>query len=111
MELKVDENAKALIFDIDGTLVDTMEIHYKAWEKMFAMQGFNYPREVFYELAGIPTYKIVPILNERFCLKLDPEKTMNEKEKYFMESRLLVILQESIMVFFRCRWEPAAERI
>ncbi|HQO22305.1 MAG TPA: beta-phosphoglucomutase family hydrolase [Spirochaetota bacterium] len=85
MELKVDENAKALIFDIDGTLVDTMEIHYKAWEKMFAQQGFNYPREVFYELAGIPTYKIVPILNERFNLKLDPEKTMNEKEKYFME--------------------------
>ncbi|HPA63365.1 MAG TPA: beta-phosphoglucomutase family hydrolase [Spirochaetota bacterium] len=85
MELKVDENAKALIFDIDGTLVDTMEIHYKAWEKMFAQQGFNYPREVFYELAGIPTYKIVPILNERFNLKLDPEETMNEKEKYFME--------------------------
>ena len=85
MELKVDENAKALIFDIDGTLVDTMEIHYKAWEKMFALQGFNYPREVFYELAGIPTYKIVPILNERYNLKLDPEKTMNEKEKYFME--------------------------
>ncbi|HOH37456.1 MAG TPA: beta-phosphoglucomutase family hydrolase [Spirochaetota bacterium] len=85
MELKVDENAKALIFDIDGTLVDTMEIHYKAWEKMFALQGFNYPREVFYELAGIPTYKIVPILNERFNLKLDPEETMNEKEKYFME--------------------------
>ncbi|HPM34767.1 MAG TPA: beta-phosphoglucomutase family hydrolase [Spirochaetota bacterium] len=85
MELKVDENAKALIFDIDGTLVDTMEIHYKAWEKMFALQGFNYPREVFYELAGIPTYKIVPILNERYNLKLDPEETMNEKEKYFME--------------------------
>lgn len=85
MELKVDENAKALIFDIDGTLVDTMEIHYKAWEKMFALQGFSYPREVFYELAGIPTYKIVPILNERYNLKLDPEETMNEKEKYFME--------------------------
>ena len=85
MELKVDENAKALIFDIDGTLVDTMEIHYKAWEKMFAIQGFSYPREVFYELAGIPTYKIVPILNERYNLKLDPEETMNEKEKYFME--------------------------
>lgn len=85
MELKVDENAKALIFDIDGTLVDTMEIHYKAWEKMFALQGFNYPREVFYELAGIPTYKIVPILNERYNLKLDPEETMIEKEKYFME--------------------------
>ncbi|MBP7901709.1 MAG: HAD-IA family hydrolase [Spirochaetes bacterium] len=85
MELKVDENAKALIFDIDGTLVDTMEIHYKAWVKMFALQGFDYPREVFYELAGIPTYKIVPILNEKYNLKLDPEKTMNEKEKYFME--------------------------
>ena len=35
MKLKVDENAKALIFDIDGTLVDTMEVHYKAWQKMF----------------------------------------------------------------------------
>ena len=85
MKLKVDENAKALIFDIDGTLVDTMEVHYKAWQKMCAKHGFDYPRDVFYELAGIPTYKLVPIINEKFGLNLDPQRTMEEKERYFLE--------------------------
>jgi beta-phosphoglucomutase family hydrolase len=81
--IEVSPKAKALIFDIDGTLADTMDVHYRAWEEVAAGYGFVYPREVFYELAGIPTMKIMKILNERFHLNFT-EETVREKEKAFL---------------------------
>jgi beta-phosphoglucomutase-like phosphatase (HAD superfamily) len=81
--IEVSPKAKALIFDIDGTLADTMDVHYRAWEEVAAGCGFVYPREVFYELAGIPTMKIMKILNERFHLNFT-EETVREKEKAFL---------------------------
>lgn len=86
MSLKIDPKAKALIFDIDGTLADTMPIHFKAWQEVGEMHGFHYPEELFYELAGIPTTKIVPLINERLGYNLDPEKTIKEKEKAFFRN-------------------------
>lgn len=82
--IDIPQKAKALIFDIDGTLADTMDIHYRAWEKVASRYGFKYPREVFYELAGIPTMKIMGMLNERFNLNFT-EETVREKEAAFLD--------------------------
>ena len=84
--LDKDPRAKALIFDIDGTLADTMPIHYNAWKEIGRRYGFDYPKELFYELAGIPTSRLVPILNERLRLSLDPEKIIDEKEEEFLRA-------------------------
>ena len=84
MILDKDPGAKALIFDIDGTLADTMPIHYSAWKAMGLKHGFHYPEDLFYELAGIPTSHIVPIINERLGLSLDPEQVVVEKEGEFL---------------------------
>jgi beta-phosphoglucomutase family hydrolase len=85
MELNIDPGAKALIFDIDGTLADTMPLHFKAWQAIGQRYNFVYPQELFYELAGIPTTKLIPILNERLGCSLDPEQTIQEKEEIFLE--------------------------
>ena len=84
MILDKDPGAKALIFDIDGTLADTMPIHYNAWKEMGRRYGFDYPEELFYELAGIPTSRLVPILNDRLGLSLVPDKIIEEKEAEFL---------------------------
>ena len=84
-EIKIDPSARALIFDVDGTLVDSMEIHYRAWQEVCREKGFEYPREIFYELAGIPTAKIIPIINKRLGLDLDVQETLSTKEKYLFE--------------------------
>lgn len=83
MEIPVDGRAKALIFDIDGTLADTMSVHYQAWREICDKIGFDYPEKVFYELAGIPTAKIIHILNERFGLNMDM-KTVEDKEAAYL---------------------------
>jgi beta-phosphoglucomutase family hydrolase len=81
---RIDENIKALIFDIDGTLADTMSVHYRAWQTVCEKIGFEYPQHVYNALAGIPTVKIVPILNDTFGLSFD-EHTIKEKEAAFIK--------------------------
>ena len=90
MKLQVDKRARGLIFDVDGTLADTMPMHYEAWKDVIHRIGHEYPEETFYEFAGVPTKQIVPLINERFGLELDLIKTVEEKEKAFLSMMHLV---------------------
>jgi beta-phosphoglucomutase-like phosphatase (HAD superfamily) len=83
--IDIHPEARGLIFDIDGTLADTMTIHLTAWKMVARSHGFEYPDELFYGLAGTPTRKIVPIVNDRFGLNLDVESTVREKEQAFLD--------------------------
>lgn len=84
MSIEIASNIKGLIFDLDGTLIDSMPQHYQAWKDVFKNYGFDYPEDVFYEYAGMPSYKIVDALNKRFNLTLHPFKTTEEKEDVFV---------------------------
>jgi beta-phosphoglucomutase-like phosphatase (HAD superfamily) len=86
MEIKIDKSIRGLIFDIDGTLADTMPVHFKAWTEVSHKLGFTYPESLFYDLAGVPTPKIVLILNERLGLNLDVDSTVSQKEKAFLKN-------------------------
>ncbi len=82
MNILIDNRAKAFIFDIDGTLADTMTLHYQAWHEVALKAGFYFSKEEFLTFAGVPTFKIVKILNERHHLALD-DSIINDKEKAF----------------------------
>ncbi len=75
----------ALIFDCDGTLADTMSLHYRAWDEALQARGGTMSEAIFYELAGVPTVRIVEILNDRFGFQLDPEETAHGKELLYEE--------------------------
>jgi beta-phosphoglucomutase family hydrolase len=85
MKLEIDKNAKALIFDMDGTLVDTMPLHFDAWKITAREHGFEFTEEQFLGMAGMPTWKIVPVINQKMGLNVDPEKFSRRKEKVFLE--------------------------
>ncbi len=82
--LEVDPRAQGLIFDLDGTLVDTMNLHLAAWKEVGRQNGFEYPEELFYRLAGIPTRNIVPIVNAELGLALDVDAATRAKEEAFL---------------------------
>jgi len=84
MTLKVDNKARALIFDLDGTLADTMPTHYLAWQQVAQNHNFHFPEKLFYDLAGVPTREIANILNKKYNLSLDPLRTEEEKEKNYL---------------------------
>ncbi len=81
--LRIDPNAKGLIFDLDGTLADTMPIHYIAWKNAAAKYGIDFSIELFSQLAGIPLYPTVEKLNQIFNKSIDPKELGDLKEAEF----------------------------
>lgn len=75
----------ALIFDLDGTLADTMSLHYRAWAETLANYGAEIPEERFYKLAGMPSVEIIRLLNTEYGLELDETTTHIEKESLFAQ--------------------------
>lgn len=84
MKLTVDPRAKALIFDIDGTLADTMPYHLQSWQKVGRAYGFEYPPESFYKYAGMSTGKIVAMLNTQ-GYQLDPTQIIAAKNDSYLQ--------------------------
>jgi len=82
-DLKINSKAKALIFDLDGTLANTMPIHYIAWRNAAAKYGIDFTTEVFMQLAGIPLYPTVEKLNEMFGKNINPKEMGDIKEEEF----------------------------
>jgi beta-phosphoglucomutase family hydrolase len=72
------------IFDCDGTLADTMPLHYEAWRQCLKNHSVDFSEELFYELGGVPSPEIVRILNRRFGCSLEPEATADEKEELYV---------------------------
>jgi beta-phosphoglucomutase family hydrolase len=81
--LTINPKAKGLIFDLDGTLADTMPIHYIAWKNAAAKYDINFTTELFSQLAGIPLYPTIEKLNQIFGRTIDPKEMGDLKEEEF----------------------------
>lgn len=81
--LDINPKAKGLIFDLDGTLADTMPIHYIAWKNAAAKYGIDFTTEIFAKLAGIPLYPTVEKINQMFGTAIDPKEMGDLKEEEF----------------------------
>lgn len=75
------------IFDCDGTLVDTMPLHYRAWNIAMQRSGLRgeLDEEFFYSLGGVPTRRVAELLGAHYGLGLDPDRVFVEKEEIFLE--------------------------
>ncbi len=77
---------EAVIFDCDGTLVDSMPAHFDAWCEALASYGAGgiFKEDVFFAMGGRPTRDIVVDLNAEYNLKLDPEAIALAKREAFL---------------------------
>jgi HAD superfamily hydrolase (TIGR01509 family) len=84
MQLKLPEgDFRAYLFDCDGTIADSMPLHYKAWKKALAEYGCTYDEDLFYAWGGKPVRKIIADLNEMQGLNMPIEKLAELKESYY----------------------------
>lgn len=74
----------ALIFDLDGTLADTMPAHYEAWRGTLRQFDLAMSEDRFYELGGWPTLRIVELLARETGRKLDAAAIARHKEEAFL---------------------------
>ncbi len=75
------------IFDCDGTLADTMPLHFRAWSETLAPTGCPFPEELFYAWGGVTAREIAVRLNEKYGCALDPDAIAHAKEETY---RLLI---------------------
>jgi beta-phosphoglucomutase family hydrolase len=75
---------KALIFDCDGTLADTMPLHWRAWNAVANRHKFHFPEDRFYALGGVPSRDIVKQLGEEQGMALDHLAIAKEKEAEYL---------------------------
>jgi beta-phosphoglucomutase family hydrolase len=83
MQMNIPSHIRGLIFDCDGTIADTMPLHYRAWVAALGEHGVEFPEALFYEMAGIPTPRIVEILNERHGHSMPANETAEHKDALF----------------------------
>lgn len=77
---------QAIIFDCDGTLADTMGLHFVAWSAIAQRYALSFPRERFFSLAGVPTAQIVEVLARDAGVTLDIDAVCGERDALFMET-------------------------
>ena len=82
----IPENTRGLIFDCDGTLADTMPLHLICWQRAMRELGGDITPEEFWSFAGVPTRRIIEILNERHGFTIDPIGGGDLKEKYYVDA-------------------------
>jgi beta-phosphoglucomutase family hydrolase len=86
---------QALIFDCDGTLADTMPLHWYAWRSIAERHGITLSEERLYSMGGIPSRDIVKMLSQEQGLSLDPLAIARDKEGLY---RPLIDQVESVNV-------------
>jgi len=91
----------AYIFDCDGTLADTMGLHYEAWQIVLEPHGADLPEDLYYGWGGRPTRQIVEALNERQGLLMDPDAIITLKEGLYHALLPKVKPIESVVSFAR----------
>jgi beta-phosphoglucomutase-like phosphatase (HAD superfamily) len=77
---------QGIIFDCDGTLADTMPLHWRAWQTVTKRHGIEFSEARFYALGGVPSRDILTVLRQEQGLGIDPFQVAREKENAYLES-------------------------
>ena len=74
---------KAVLFDMDGVIVDTEPLHYKAYHKMFRDVNINVDEDLYESFTGQSTINICRRLVGHFNLDYTPEYLVSLKRQHF----------------------------
>lgn len=71
--------SSAVIFDNDGTVVDTMPVHYQTYLHALSPHGISFPPSLFYQLAGVPAGDIIAKLSREQKIPISVEEVLAKK--------------------------------
>lgn len=74
---------KAVLFDMDGVIVDTEPLHHKAYQQMFSKVGIEVSSSMYEGFTGQSTYDICKQLCSHFELKQNPQELVQLKRDFF----------------------------
>lgn len=74
---------KALIFDCDGTLADTLPVHFQTWSASLQSVGADISRDWYYKYCGTSAQEMLQILKDSFGYQFDSEAIIVERQKHY----------------------------
>ena len=87
MKLKIPSGAfQAYLFDCDGTIADSMPLHYVAWKSALVEWNCTFPKELFYAWGGFPVAEIISRLNEKQGLQMPVSVVARRKEELHFDA-------------------------
>ncbi|MDR1789343.1 MAG: HAD-IA family hydrolase [Opitutaceae bacterium] len=104
MKIDIPQGAyRGFVFDLDGTLIDSMPVHYRAWNEVVRAAGApaDVDEDYFYSLGGMPTPRVAELLGERCGVRLDAERVTRDKEAAYLKNLAGVRLVEPVAAFAR----------
>jgi HAD superfamily hydrolase (TIGR01509 family) len=75
---------RGIIFDCDGTLANSMPLHWRAWQETARRYGLELSEARFYSLGGVPARDILKMLSTEQGIALDPVTVAHEKEAAYL---------------------------
>jgi beta-phosphoglucomutase family hydrolase len=78
-------NFRAYLFDCDGTIADSMPLHYNAWKEVLSEWNCTFKEELFYSWGGKPVREIIATLNEMNGLSMPVDVVATRKEGLYRE--------------------------
>jgi beta-phosphoglucomutase family hydrolase len=99
-KIHIKSKYKGLIFDLDGTLADSMPVHLTAWQETGKKYGFSYSVDDLNNYAGKSGVEIVHLINEKQNVSLAPDIIVQEKETNFLENLHLVKPVKAVLDVF-----------
>ena len=86
MKLKIpDGNFQAYLFDCDGTVADSMPLHYRAWKQALSEWGCRFEEKRFYAMGGMPVTEIIATLGREQQLTMPVDAVSHRKESLYYE--------------------------
>ena len=83
MGLTVHPKAKALIFDLDGTLSNSLPVHVETWKMVGEKYGFDFDPQIIHDMTGRPTIEFAQRIIEQYKLAEKPELLVALKQQSF----------------------------
>lgn len=81
--IPVEAGIGALLFDCDGTLIDSMPVHMHAWEEAVVQAGAVFDYDFFFARRGMPEEAIASQYNAVLAAPLDPAAVVRAKHALF----------------------------
>ena len=76
---------RAYLFDCDGTIVDSMPLHYRAWKNALSEWNCSFEEELFYSWGGRPVTEIISALNQSHGLNMPVDVVAKRKESLYYD--------------------------
>jgi len=86
-KIKIKSEVKALIFDLDGTLSNSLPIHLFTWEKICQEYNCHFNEKIMIDLTGKPTIMFARrVIDENHLIGVTAEELVKKKQQSFWDN-------------------------